>query len=163
MNARTRVLFAIALALLTVSLFAQPGPEHKKLDVMAGTWSSEIEFKGATPSKVSGTETCEWFANLHVICRAELTGAAGLYRSTRIVSWLPAVKQYASYTVDSLGYASLVLGTNSGDTWTFTSAGQGWKSRVTMKFSGKTSTSTAEYAGADGKWIATASGKSTRK
>ena len=160
----TRVLPAILGALLLVSpaLLAQPTPEQKKLDAMVGKWQTEIEFKGATPSKASGTEDCEWFSNLHVVCRSELTGPAGLYRSMRIVSWVPAMKQYAVYTVDSIGYAALTMGTNSGNTWTFSSAGQGWKTRMTMKMSGNDYTSTAEYAGADGKWITTASSKSKR-
>ncbi len=160
----TRVRFAIlaAIVLLSQIAFAQPTPEQKKLDAMVGKWQTEIEFKGATPSKASGTEECEWFSNLHVVCRSELTGAAGLYRSMRIVSWVPAMKQYASYSIDSIGYAALVMGTNSGNTWTFSSAGQGWKTRLTMKMSGNDYTSTSEYAGADGKWITTATSKSKR-
>jgi hypothetical protein len=99
---------------------------------------------------------------MHVVCRSELTGAAGLYRSMRVISYVPALKQYAVYTVDSLGYAVLTMGTSAGNTWTFASAGQGWKTRLVMKTSGSGMTSTSEYAGADGKWVTTASGKSTR-
>jgi hypothetical protein len=152
----------LILLFLATALAAQPGPEHKKLDALAGKWRTEIEFKGATPSKASGTEDCEWFANLHLVCRSELTGAAGLYRSMRTLSWVPAMKQYANYTIDSFGYAVLTMGTNSGNTWTFTASGQGWKTRVVMKASGNTITSVADYAGADGKWVTTATSTSTR-
>ncbi|GEM_PF-3557641 len=160
----TRVCFAIltAFALASPIAFGQPSPEQKKLESMTGKWQTEIEFKGTTPGKASGTEECEWFANLHIVCHADLTGAAGLYRAMRTVSWVPAMKQYAVYTIDSIGYAALTMGTSSGNTWTFTSAGPGWKTRLTMKISANEITSTSEYAGADGKWITTASSRSKR-
>lgn len=162
MTTRVRFFIFVVLLIVTSAALAQPSPEQKKLDVMVGKWQTEIEFKGAAPSKASGSEDCEWFANLHVVCRSELTGAAGLYRSMRVVSYVPAMKQYAVYTIDSLGYAALTMGTNAGGTWTFTSSGQGWKTRLTMKMSGNSYTSVAEYAGADGKWVTTATSKSSR-
>lgn len=162
MTTRVRCLIFVALVLGSSALLAQPTPEQKKLDAMVGKWQTEVEFKGASPSKASGTEDCEWFANLHVVCHSELTGPAGLYRSMRTISWVPAMKQYAVYTIDSLGYAALTMGTNAGGTWTFTSSGQGWKTRLVMKMSGNSQTSVADYAGADGKWVTTATSKSTR-
>ena len=162
MTTRLRILVLTALVLASSAALAQPTPEQKKLDAMVGKWQTEIEFKGASPSKAAGTEDCEWFANLHVVCRSELTGPAGLYRSMRTISYVPAMKRYALYTIDSLGYATLTMGTNAGNTWTFTASGQGWQTRVVMKMSGNSYTSVAEYAGADGKWVTTATSKSTR-
>src|SRR5437016_6664998 len=130
MTTRVRFLILVALALVSPAVLAQPAPEQKKLEAMVGKWQRGAEFKGASPSKASGTEDCEWFANLHVVCRSELTGPAGLYRSMRVISYVPAMKQYAVYTVDSLGYAMLTMGTNAGGTWTFASSGQGWKTRL---------------------------------
>jgi len=153
-------LVLISLAALTAS--AQVGPEQRKLDAFVGKWRTDVDFKGASPSKASGTEECEWFANMHVVCHSDLTGPAGLYRSMCVISYVPALKQYAVYTVDSLGYAMLTMGTNSGNTWTFASAGQGWQTRLVMKTSANGMTSSSDYAGADGKWIPTAAGKSTR-
>jgi hypothetical protein len=80
----------------------------------------------------------------------------------RIISYVPAMKQYAVYTIDSLGYAALTMGTNAGNTWTFTSSGQGWQTRLVMKMSGNSYTSVADYAGADGKWVTTATSKASR-
>ena len=162
MTTRVRLVLLVALVLVSSAVFAQPAPEQKKLDAFVGKWQTEVEFKGASPSKASGTEDCEWFANLHVVCHSDLTGPAGLYRAMRIVSYVPAMKQYAVYTIDSLGYAALTMGTNAGNTWTFTSGGQGWKTRLVMKMSGNSYTSVADYAGADGKWVTTATSKSTR-
>jgi hypothetical protein len=162
MTTRARVFILVALVLVSAAALAQPAPEQKKLDAFVGKWQTEIEFKGTSPSKASGTEDCEWFANLHVVCHSELTGPTGLYRSMRIISYVAAMKQYAVYSIDSFGYAALTMGTNAGGTWTFTSSGQGWKTRLVMKMSGNSSTSVADYAGADGKWVTTATSKSTR-
>lgn len=161
--------FGIALVTLLPGMAgvaaAQPTAEHKRLDYWVGKWSVESEIK-PTPSyaggKLAGTEECESFANLHVVCRSELTGPTGLYRSMRVLSYIPALKQYGQYTIDSIGYASFAMGSLQGNTWTFTTDVAGAKIRSVSKTSGNNYTSTTEYAGADGKWVATATGKSTR-
>lgn len=162
MKSALRVSFLVALVLSGLVASAQVGPEQKKLDAFIGKWRTEVEFKGASQSNASGTEDCEWFANMHVVCHSDLTGPAGLYRSMRVISYVPALKQYAVYTIDNLGYAMLTMGTNSGTSWTFSSAGQGWQTRLVMKTSAGALTSTSEYAGADGKWVTTAKSKSTK-
>jgi hypothetical protein len=150
---------AVCLTVVAAPAGAQPGPDHKKLDALVGRWTVDIDVKAtaSTPaSKASGSETCEWFASLHVVCRSEATGAAGLYKSMRIISWVAALKQYASYNVDSLGYASLTGGTVAGSTWTFAAELAGIKLRTIVKTSANGYTSTSEYAGADGKWVTSA-------
>jgi hypothetical protein len=163
-------------SMLSISLFtlfpmlagiasAQPGPEHEKLSYWNGKWKVESEIKpsaGFAGGKLAGTEDCESFANLHVVCRSELTGPTGLYRSMRLISYVAALKQYGQYTIDSLGYASFAMGSLQGSTWTFTTEVAGAKIRSVMKTSGATYTTTNEYAGADGKWIVTATAKSAR-
>ena len=168
MRVSLTTVFALALVVLpgmAAMASAQPTAEHKRLDSFVGKWSVESEIK-PSPSyaggKLAGTEECESFANLHVVCRAELTGPTGLYRSMRVLSYLPALKQYGQYTVDSLGYASFAMGSFQGGTWTFTTDVVGAKLRNVIKTSGASYTTTTEYAGADGKWVATATGKSTR-
>jgi hypothetical protein len=87
---------------------AAQSPEQKRLEVMVGEWRIDVDQK-ATPlspaTKASGTEACEWFANRHVVCRGEAKGPAGTYGQMRTLSYVPARKQYAAYTVDSLGIA----------------------------------------------------------
>jgi hypothetical protein len=156
---------ALFAAVATSPALAQPGPEHKKMEPLVGRFQVALDVKaaGSVPaSKASGTETCEWFANLHVTCRIEATGAAGLYAAQHTISYLPALKQYALYTVDSLGYASLSLGQVSGSTWTFSSDVGGYKFRTTVKPAGTGFTVTSEYAGADGKWTTSAVTTTTR-
>jgi hypothetical protein len=161
----TAVFVTLLFAGLPAAANAQPGPEHKKLDYLVGKWKVELEIKasGTTPaSKASGTEECEWFANLHIVCRGEATGAAGLYKNMRTISYVPALKQYASYSVDSLGYAVLTMGAISGSNWTFNSDIGGYKMRSVMATKKDDYTATAEYAGADGKWVPTSTIKATR-
>jgi hypothetical protein len=144
---------------------AQPGPEVKKLSYFVGKWNAETEIK-PTPSspggKASGSEECEWFANLHVVCRTDLTGAAGNYRAMRILSYVPVLKQYSQYSVDSLGYAVLALGQAQGDNWTFTTDLGQAKMRTVMKTTNASYAMTAEYAGPDGKFATTATTRVTR-
>jgi hypothetical protein len=156
---------AVFAAAATAPAMAQPGPEQKKLDYLVGKWKTEIDVKPSAASpggKVSGTEECESFANLHVVCKSESTSAAGLYKSMRVISYVAALKQYSQYTVDSLGYAVLSLGAIQGNTWTFTSDLGTMKTRYTMKTSGDSYTMTSEYAGADGKFAPTSTGKATK-
>jgi hypothetical protein len=155
----------LALPALAGTASAQPTPEHEKLSYWNGSWKVESEIK-PSPSfgggKLAGTETCESFSNLHAVCKSELTGPTGLYRSTRLISYVPALKQYAQYTIDSIGYASLAMGALQGGTWTFTTDLGSAKIRSVMKTSGGSYTTTSEYAGADGKWVTTATSKAAR-
>ncbi len=146
---------ACLLALVPAVAAAQPGPDQKKLDAFVGRWRIDLDVKATATTaagKASGTEDCEWFANLHVVCRTEATGAAGLYRLMRTLSYVPAGKTYASYTIDSLGYAVLTFGQNVAGTWTFSSEAMGFKVRSVVKQTRDGYTATSEFAGADGKW-----------
>src|ERR1041385_2450718 len=144
---------------------AQTTADQKKLDVMAGKWTIEIDTK-ATPlspaNKASGTEECQWFANRHVVCRSEAKGSAGTYSMMRTLSYVPARKQYAVYTVDSLGSAVVGYGQVAGDTWTFTTDQPSFNIRLTLKIAAGGDTALAELAGADGKFLPLSAAKATR-
>ena len=155
------VLLLAPLGFVQVGHAQQPGPDIKKLDYFVGKWRLEIDIKATATTqavKGSGTDDCELFANMHVVCKAD----AGVYRAMRTISYIPALKQYSSYTVDSYGYAVLTLGQVQGSTWTFASDVGGVKSRYVMKTSGNNYTATYEYAGADGKWTTSSETKATR-
>lgn len=170
MNARMKTVLVVVplLGFLGVAVvgYAQPqAADQKKLDYFVGKWRSEVDIKasaGSPAAKASGTDDCEWFANTHVVCHNESTGPTGLYKSMRIISYVPALKQYASYYVDSIGYAVLSLGQLQGTTWTFTTDYAGAKTRYTMKTAKDSYTAVSEYAGADGKWTTISTGNSTR-
>jgi hypothetical protein len=160
----TALLIAGLLGMPSISA-AQTTPDQKKLDVMAGKWSIEVDTK-ATPlspaNKASGTEECQWFANRHVVCRSDAKGSAGAYSQMRTLSYVPARKQYAVYTVDSLGSAVVAYGQVVGDTWTFTTDQPSFNIRLTLKIAGGGYTALAELAGVDGKYLPLSEVKATR-
>ena len=160
----TVLLIAGLLGVPSISA-AQTSPDQKRLDVMAGKWSIEVDTK-ATPlspaNKASGTEECQWFANRHVVCRSDAKGSAGAYSQMRTLSYVPARKQYAVYTVDSLGSAVVAYGQVSGETWTFTTDQPSFNIRLTLKIAAGEYTALAELAGADGKYLPLSEVKATR-
>ena len=160
----TVVLIAGLLGIPSIAA-AQTTPDQKKLDVMVGKWSIEVDTK-ATPlspaNKASGTEECQWFANRHVVCRSEAKGPAGSYNQMRTLSYVPSRKQYALYTVDSLGSAVVAYGQVSGDTWTFSTEQPAFNIRLTLKIAAGGYTALAELAGADGRYLPLSEVKATR-
>ena len=163
MNARLTCLLLFALVALP-RVAAPQTPEQKLLQPMVGKWRVEIDLK-ATPisqaTKATGTEDCEWFGNRHVVCRSEAKATSGTYSQMRTLSYVPAQKQYAAYTVDSLGTALIAYGTVAGDTWTFTTQ-SGFMIRLTLKVAARTYTALAEFAGPDGKYLPLSEVKATR-
>ena len=161
----TGLLIVGLLAVPSIVAAQQPSPDQKKLDVMVGKWSIEVDTK-ATPlspaNKASGTEECQWFANRHVVCRSEAKGSAGTYSQMRTLSYLPARKQYVAYTVDSLGSALVAYGQVNGDAWTFTTDQPAFNIRLTLKIAAGGYTALAEFAGADGKYLPLSEVKATR-
>ncbi len=159
----TVLLIAGLLGLPAIS--AAQTADQKRLDVMVGKWSIEVDTK-ATPlspaNKASGTEECQWFANRHVVCRSDAKGPAGSYSQMRTLSYVPARKQYALYTVDSLGSALVAYGQVSGDSWTFTTDQPTFNVRLTLKIAPGGYTALAELAGADGKYLPLSEVKATR-
>ena len=159
-------LFIAGLLVIPAAAAAQqPSADQKKLDVMVGKWSIEVDTK-ATPlspaNKASGTEECQWFANRHVVCRSEAKGSAGTYSQMRTLSYAPARKQYVAYTIDSLGSALVAYGQVTGDTWTFTTDQPAFNIRLTLKIAAGAYTALAEFGGVDGKWAPLSEVKGTR-
>ena len=164
MNAHTTALLVAGL-FVGPSVAAAQTADQKKLDVMVGKWTIELDTK-ATPlspaNKSAGTEECQWFANRHVVCRSDAKGTAGAYSQMRTLSYVPARKQYAVYTVDSLGSAVVAYGQLTGDTWTFTTDQPTFNVRLTLKTAAGGYTALAELAGADGKFVPLSEVKATR-
>ncbi len=62
-----------------------------------GKWRLDVDIKATATTQAieaSGTEDCELFANMHLVCKAD----AGAYRSMRTLSDIPGLKQYGSYS-----------------------------------------------------------------
>ena len=164
MNARIALFIVAVLLALPGTAAAQSAPDYKKLDPMVGRWRIEVDLK-ATPisqaTKASGTEECEWFASRHVVCRSEAKGTTGTYSQMRTLSYVTAQKQFAAYTIDSLGTTLIAYGQNSGDTWTFASQ-SGLNIRLTLKIASASYTALVEFAGPDGKYLPLSEVRGTR-
>ena len=168
MNARIAPLILAAVLALpgaaTAQAPAQPAVDHKRLEPMVGRWRIDVDLK-ATPisqaTKASGTEECEWFANRHVVCRSEAKGTTGSYSQMRTLSYIPAQRQFAAYTIDSLGTTLIAYGQVAGDTWTFASQ-SGLNIRLTLKIAAASYTALVEFAGPDGKYLPLSEVRGTR-
>ena len=158
------VIAAILLAFPCVAA-AQSATDYKRLEPMVGRWRIEVDLK-ATPisqaTKASGTEDCEWFANRHVVCRSDAKGTTGTYAQMRTLSYIPAQRQFAAYTIDSLGTSVIAYGQVSGDTWTFSTAQSALNIRLTLKIAAASYTAVVEFAGPDGKYVPLSEVRGTR-
>ena len=165
MNARMASIFVAALFALPCTSAAQSATDYKRLEPMVGRWRIEVELK-ATPisqaTKASGTEECEWFANRHVVCRSDARGTTGTYAQMRTLSYIPAQRQFAAYTIDSLGTSVIAYGQVSGDAWTFTTSQSALNIRLTLKMAPASYTALVELAGPDGKYLALSEVRGTR-
>ena len=154
---------AVLLALPGIA-GAQTPTDYKRLDPMVGRWRIEVDLK-ATPisqaTKASGTEECEWFANRHVVCRSEAKGTTGTYSQMRTLSYIPAQRQFAAYTIDSLGTVLNAYGQVAGDTWTFASQ-SGLNIRLTLKIAAASYNALVEFAGPDNKYLPLSEVRGTR-
>ena len=164
MKARLAFFLVVTLLGLPRTTAAQATPDYKKLEPMVGRWRIEVDLK-ATPisqaTKATGTEECEWFGTRHVVCRSEAKGTTGTYAQMRTLSYIAAQKQFAAYTIDSLGTTLMAYGQVSGDTWTFTSQA-GLNIRLTLKIAAASYTALVEFGGPDGKYATLSEVKATR-
>ena len=126
-----RVILATAVAVVITSSAVltqppamKPGAEHKRIAYFAGQWTYQGESK-ASPlgpaGKMSGTETCEWFAGgFQLVCRSKGTGPRGAVTGQAVMSYDPGRKAYTYYAMSSLGDNIFVRGQVAGKVWTWT-------------------------------------------
>jgi hypothetical protein len=165
MTARTVLIIVALLAALPGTSAAQSATDYKKLEPMVGQWRIDVDLK-ATPisqaTKATGTEQCEWFASRHVVCRSDAKGTTGTYSQMRTLSYIPAQRQFAAYTIDSLGTSVIAYGQVAGDTWTFNTSQSALNIRLTLKIAAASYSAVVEFAGPDGKYIPLSEVRGTR-
>jgi hypothetical protein len=125
-----RILTAVvAVAIGSSALVGQapemkPGPEHKRIGYFTGQWAYEGEQKPSSMGpggKISGTETCEWFAGgFQLVCRTKGTSPKGPGTGQSVMSYDPARKMYTFYAISSHGDNIFVRGQVEGKVWTWT-------------------------------------------
>jgi Protein of unknown function (DUF1579) len=163
---------------LTAAAMAQesspkPAPEHKKLEMLAGSWALEGDVKPSPMGpggKVTETERCEWMeGGFFLICHVDFkTANSGSGTGLSVLGYSSGEKAYTYREFNSWGEFEDSRGTLDGDTWTWTSdekmGDTVTKGRFTMKFTSPASYTFMYEMSADGaKWTTAVDGKATKK
>jgi hypothetical protein len=150
----------------------KPGPEHKKLDVMAGSWTVEGDVKPSSMGpggKMTELQKCEWMeGDFFLVCHTDFKGTMGSGYGMGVMGYSSEDKAYTYHEFNSWGESMNSKGAVEGDTWTWTSDekmdGKIVKGRFTMKFTSPASYSFTYEMSSDGaKWTAVVDGKATKK
>jgi hypothetical protein len=177
----SRVLLAVCTGLLALvtamSAHAQmgptPAPELKKLDFMAGNWTTEGTMNpgtGMPGGKFTSMAHAVWMeGNFFLVEHSDLdmTGM-GKMKELAVLGYDPDRKVYTYTAFNSMGEAESATGTVDGDTWTWNSdehiGGMTMKGRFTMKVLSPTSYTMKFELSQDGtKWMTGMEGKATKK
>ena len=145
----------------------KPGPEQKRLQYYAGTWSTEYEMKPGPMGpggKTSGTDQSQMLAGgFFLVTHTEGHGFMGELHEVAVMGYDTAGKVYTYDSYNNFGEAVHFKGTVQGDTWTWMSEGG---TPVKMRFIAKEVSSTLYtmklemMAGAN--WATVMEGKSTK-
>jgi hypothetical protein len=161
------VLGAAALAQMPT-----PGPEHKKLDVLVGSWTLDGDVKPGgdmgAGGKVTENEKCEWMeGEFFLVCRTEYKTTMGNGSGMSIMGYSTDDKTYTYREFNSWGQFVDSKGSLNGDTWTWTNdekmGNMTMKGRFTMKITSSTSYNFLYETSTDGtKWTLAMDGKATK-
>jgi uncharacterized protein DUF1579 len=150
----------------------KPGPEHKKLDMFAGTWTLEGDTKASAmgpAGKVTENEKCEWMeGNFFLICHTDFKTTMGNGAGISVLGYSADDKSYTYREFNSWGEFTDSKGSVNADTWTWTSdekmGAMTMKGRFTMKVTSPTSYDFLFEMSQDGtKWATVMDGKATKK
>jgi hypothetical protein len=171
----TITVFLTLLVAIAVSAQAQmptPGPELKKLDFLAGSWTSDGDIKPGPMGpggKMSITEHIEWMeGGFFLVSHSNFKGGAmGNGSGTSYFGYDTNDKVYTYDEFNSMGEAEHSKGTVDGDTWTWNSdekmGGMTMKGRFIMKVLSPTSYSFKFDMSQDGTtWTTVMDGKATK-
>lgn len=161
----------VLLSLLWVSARAQtpepkPGPEHKKMEMLAGTWSYQGSvqsspfwptgnYKGKLVSRIV-------LGGFFLESKWEDKNDSGdLYLAAEMLEYDPSTKTYVGHVFENDGRSGHHTTTVTGNTWTTSSTrtdskGTVYKTRSVWTYSpdGKSLSGLGEYSADDGKtWI----------
>jgi hypothetical protein len=147
----------------------KPGPEHKKLDMFAGSWVLEGDTKpgphGGPGGKVTENEKCEWMeGGFFVVCHVDFKSVAmGNGTEISVIGYDTESKGYTYRAFNSWGEFENAKGSLDGDTLTWTSDEKFGKGRFTMKITSPTTYNFTYEMSKDGTtWATIMDGKATR-
>jgi len=169
-----RILIAwsvLAAAAMAQAGMPQPGPEHKKLDMFAGSWTLDGQMKPGPMGpggSMTETEKCDWMeGGFYVVCHADFKSTMGNGSALSLLGYSTDDKAYTYREFNSFGEFMESKGSLDGDTWTWTGdekmGGATSKGRFTMKFTSPTSyTFTYDMSPDGAKWTTVMDGKATK-
>ena len=150
----------------------KPAPEHKKLDMLAGTWTIEGDVKPnptGPGGKMSQNEKCEWMeGGFFLVCHVDFKSASmGNGAGMSVLGYSNDDKAYTYREFNSWGEAMDSKGALDGDTWTWTNdqkmGGTTVNGRFTMKMTSAASYDFTYETSPDGtKWATVVDGKATK-
>jgi hypothetical protein len=167
------VVLVLAAASAAQESMPKPGPEHKKLDMLAGSWIVEGDVKPnpmGPGGKITENEKCEWMdGDFFLICHVDFKSAnSGNGTGLSVIGYSTGEKAYTYREFNSWGEFEDSRGSLDGDTWTWTSdekmGSSMGKGRFTMKFTSSSSyTFTYETSPDGAKWTAVVDGKAAKQ
>lgn len=150
----------------------KPGPELKKIDYFAGTWTLEGDINPGPMGpggKVTENEKCEWMdGDFFLVCKVDFKSSMGSGSGMSIMGYSTDDKTYTYREFNSWGEFTDSKGSVDGDTWTWTSDekmnGATMKSRFIMKTLSPTTYNFTFDMSPDGtKWTNVMNGKAAKK
>jgi hypothetical protein len=161
--------------ILAASALAQempkPGPELKKLDVLAGSWTLDGDIKPSpmgAGGKMTENQKCEWMdGGFFLVCHADIKSSMGDGTGISVLGYSSDDKNYTYREFNSWGEFDDSRGSLDADTWTWTSdekmGSTPMKGRFTMKITSPTSYNFTFEMSQDGtKWTTVMDGKATK-
>jgi len=162
------ILTAVAVAQMEAP---KPGPEVKKLEALAGSWSLDANMKASSMGP-GGTVLqkikCEWQeGGFFMTCHSDYSGSMGSGVGLTVYGYSNEEKSYTYHEFNSWGEYGESKGAFDGDTWTWSSdmkmGGMTMKARFVMKWTSKTSYNFMYDMSQDGtKWNTVMDGKATK-
>jgi hypothetical protein len=161
----------LAVAAAAQTEMPKPGPEHKKLDMFAGSWTLEGDMKPSAMGpggKTTENEKCEWMeGGFFLVCHTDFKTTMGNGSGISIMGYSTDDKVYTYREFNSWGEFDDSKGSVDGDTWTWINdekmAGMTMKGRFTMKVTSPASYNFTYEISPDGtKWSTVMDGKATK-
>ena len=167
---KTLLTFAVWLLLVAAAAaqmdMPKPGPEHKKLDYFAGSWTLDGDMK-ASPmgpaGKITEKEKCDWMdGSFFLVCHTDFSGSVGSGTGLSILGYSTPDKTYTYREFNSWGEFDDSKGSVDGDVWTWTNDTP-FKGKFTMKILSPTSYNFTYEMSQDGTtWTTVMDGKATK-
>lgn len=161
----------LAMPALAQMEMPKPGPEQKKLDMFAGSWTLEGDIKPGPMGpggKMTENEKCDWMdGGFFVVCHADFKSSMGGGTGITLMGYSTDDKVYTYREFNSWGEFTDSKGAVDGDTWTWTNdekmGNMTMKGRFTMKVTSPTSYNFSFEMSEDGtKWTTVMDGKATK-